>query len=192
MLLSILQDGCINEKAQFINLIKSNDIRFGTVLKVPPTIPQFRILYQHYIMINDVNENSFDYLHLKKNLFKKEAEVVHVPFDEIEKFININYGIYIHWNISYDLLDYTGIKNRIHSMMKKPIPYGLKKKFSFNCETFLCFLILGVRSQSYELAKFENRFGIIGSFCICFLDKVILITNFIGEIIYLMQTERKE
>lgn len=96
-------------------------------------------------MINDVNENSFDYFYLKKNLFKKEVEVVYVLFDEIEKFININYGIYIYWNILYDLLDYIGIKNRIYSMMKKLIFYGLKKKFFFNCEIFLCFLILGVR-----------------------------------------------
>lgn len=190
MLILILQDGCIKEKTQFLRLISIDDIKIGTVLKVPPTIPQFRIIYHHYIMFYGMDEDGFKYLHLRKNIFKKEAEVVNVPFEEIEKFLK--YGVVIYWNVSYDLLDYEGIERRINSMMKKPIPYGLKNKICFNCETFLCFILLGIRTQSSEIAKIEGKYGKIGSFCILCLDKLIIITNSIGEMHYLMQNDRKE
>lgn len=190
MLISILQDGCIKEKERFIELINTNEIKIGTVLKVAPAIPQLNRIFFHFIMFYDKNDNSFDYLHLRKNIFIKEMEIVNVPFDKIERYINFNYGVYV-FN-TYNKLDFIGMNQRVISTMKKPIPYGLKNEFCFNCETILSFLILGKRSKSSEIDKIEKKFGKMGSLFINYFDKLMVITNSIGQIQHFMHTERKE
>lgn len=191
MLISILQDIFIKEKARFLDLVKDNRINIGTVIKVPPAIPQLSHLYHHFILIFEVHENRFQYVHLRKHIFFKNIEIVNVPFHEIERYINFKYGIYIHSSFSNEKVDKEGMEFRVYSMMNKNIPYGFKSKCCFNCETLVYYLILGKRIQSSEIERFEKKFSKIGTFLIFCFDKLMFITNFFGEMKYIIQTERK-
>lgn len=141
-------------------------------------------------MIFDVHKHGIKYLHLKKSILKKEQEIVIVPFHEIERYINFTDGVYIHSNICNDF-NRKSMDLRIKCMINKHIPYALRNKYGFNCENFLYFLLLGIKIESSEVKRFEEKFGKIGNFLVFCFDKFMTVTNFIGEIYYFLQSERK-
>lgn len=181
MLISILQGRGIRDKEEFMRLIDKNDIKIGTVLRVPPALPILSCLYYHFIMIYEVYDYGIKFIHLKKSFFIKRGEIVDVPFTKLESYLKFNYFVYIH--LTLDKLDINAMYNRINYLLKKNhINYGLNSKFTFNCESFIYYLLFGIIKQSSEVKKIEEKNGTFGLVTIRVLDNIFNITNFIGEI----------
>lgn len=190
MLISILQGSAIKEKGRFQELLLKNKIKIGTVLKVPPAIPKFNHFFHHYIMVYDVSFNKLKIVHLKKNLIKNECKVVIVPFDQMERYINFNAGVFIHSHVADDY-NIEDMYYRVEHILNRQLPYALKNKFSYNCESLLYYLLLGYKVESSEVKRFEERFSKFGPIFVSWFDKIMVLSNVLGEFQYFMQTERK-
>lgn len=141
-------------------------------------------------MIFDLNENYIKYIHLRKFIFKKKLEMLDISYNDISKHLNFRHGIYL-INMHYEY-DKKEMDCRVHYFLSKnQIPYGLKSSYSFNCESFVYYILLGIRLESREVKRFEERFGKLGKFLIFIIDKVVICTNFIGEIEYFLKKEKK-
>lgn len=116
--------------------------------------------------------------------------MVIVPYHEMERYINFNKGVIIHSNVANDY-DVVNMYYRVEQILNRQLPYALKNKFSFNCESLIYYLLLGIKVESSEVKRFEERFGIMGSVFVYYFDKLMILTNFVGEMQYFMQTERK-
>lgn len=183
MLISILQGRGIREKEEFMRFINNNDIKIGTVLRVPPALYLLSCMYHHYIMIYEVYDYGIKFIHLKKNFFNKRGELVDVPFTKIDKYLKFKYGVFIHISVDTCNINMKAILSRIDYLLNKNhINYGLKNKFTFNCENFIYYILFGIRINSFEVKKFEERYGKFGLVVIFLLDQIFNITNYVGEI----------
>lgn len=160
------------------------------MLKVPPTISFLKFFFYHYIMILNVDTDQIIYIHLKKYIFRKKCEIVDISLKDISKNFNFRNGIFIHLIVSDDQLMKKHLFSRIQIiLLRNQIPYGIKSKYSFNCESLIYYLLFGTRIESVEVRRFEAKFGRIGSFLIFLYDQLLIYTNFIGEIHFFFTNE---
>lgn len=76
-------------------------------------------------------------------------------------------------------------------LSKKHIPYGLKYKDTYNCESLVSYIKTGQKNISSQVFNFENKFGKIGSFIVSNFDKVMIVTNKLGYIKCYFDNEKK-
>lgn len=163
---------------------KDGVLKIGSMLYVAPVAP-FNKLYKHVILVTDIKEDGAEFLHLRKGLFIKYAEKIFINFSsDDDNIFHFYRGVefIITNNLSENEIKY--LHCRVEEVLLLPhIPYGLRSKNTFNCESLALYIKNGEKTTSYQVINFINKYGIIGYVAVSTFDKVMIITNKIGSIL---------
>lgn len=177
--------------AEIKYLCKAGKLKIGTMFKVAPLAPLNK-LYHHVGIVTNIKDYGFEILHLKKGIFIKYAERVFINFNHNKNnyIFNFDRGVeFIFNNLTEIEIKY--LYCRMEELLLQPhIPYGLKSKHAYNCESLALYALKGEKI-SYQVLNFQKKFGIIGYVAVSTFDKVMIITNIIGFIICYFENKNK-
>lgn len=182
----------IKNMAEIEESTKLNEIKIGTIYTVSPAATM-RKVYSHYGIVTDIKENGIEIFHLNKEILNKYGTKVFVAFSTgNDKIFNFDRGVKFFPGdpLTEDQIKY--MRCRMEDVLsKKHIPYGLKYKDTYNCESLVSYIKTGQKNISSQVFNFENKFGKIGSFIVSNFDKVMIVTNKLGYIKCYFDNEKK-
>lgn len=174
---------------QLIRAVKVGNINTGAILMESRSILGF--YFYHYLMIESIYDESFNIIHLERNVTRACCKIIKIYFSALKQNVNRNYKMFSNGVIlcRNDYLNEDEVKamhDRVKEYLSKPfIPYYIKLNKGFNCETFLEFLRSGKKKPSSEVQNFEEKYGKLVIYPIYFIDRALFLFYLITKYFHL-------
>lgn len=146
-------------------LMEASQIGTGTVFKVCRKIKWFKYEYDHFFMLLDMFDDSFNVVHVSFNFFRGaifEKRIVY--FKDGDHFLfDFSCGVYFEESYVLNKTDREAIRSRVKKFQSLCIYYGFGPK-RWNCESVINYIKYGKKGLSNTSAAniFKNRFFITG------------------------------